>query len=49
DQPFDPNFHNAVMQQETEGVEPSTVVNVFQKGYKMGDKIIRAATVVVSC
>ena len=48
-QPFDPNFHNAVMQQETEGVESNTVVNVFQKGYKMGDKIIRAATVVVSC
>ena len=48
-QPFDPNFHNAVMQQETEGVEPNTVVNVFRKGYKMGDKIIRAATVVVSC
>lgn len=48
-QPFDPNFHNAVMQQETEGAEPNTVVNVFQKGYKMGDKIIRVATVVVSC
>ena len=47
-QPFDPNFHNAVMQQETEGVEPGIVVNVFQKGYKMGDKIIREATVVVS-
>ena len=48
-QPFDPNFHNAVMQQETEGVEAGIVVNVFQKGYKMGDKIIRPATVVVSC
>ena len=48
-QPFDPNFHNAVMQQEAEGVEPGTVVNVFQKGYKMGDKIIRPAAVVVSC
>ena len=48
-QPFDPNFHNAVMQQETEGVEPGIVVNVFQKGYKMCDKIIREATVVVSC
>ena len=48
-QPFDPNFHNAVMQQETEGMEPGIVVNVFQKGYKMGDKIIREATVVVSC
>ena len=31
------------------GVEPGIVVNVFQKGYKMGDKIIREATVVVSC
>ena len=49
DQPFDPNFHNAVMQQDTDGVEAGIVVNVFQKGYKMGDKIIRAATVVVSC
>jgi len=48
-QPFDPNFHNAVMQQETEGVEAGIVVNVFQKGYKMGDKVIRPATVVVSC
>ena len=48
-QSFDPNFHNAVMQQEAEGVEAGTVVNVFQKGYKMGDKIIRPATVVVSC
>ena len=48
-QPFDPNFHNAVMQQETEGVDAGIVVNVFQKGYKMGEKIIREATVVVSC
>ncbi|MBQ7902773.1 MAG: nucleotide exchange factor GrpE, partial [Oscillospiraceae bacterium] len=48
-QPFDPNFHNAVMQQEAEGVEPNTVINVFRKGYKMGDKVIRPATVVVSC
>ena len=48
-QPFDPNFHNAVMQQEAEGVEPNTVINVFRKGYKMGDKVIRPATVAVSC
>ena len=47
-QPFDPNFHNAVMQQETEGVEAGTVVNVFQKGYKMGDKVIRPALVGVA-
>ena len=49
DKEFDPNFHNAVMQQETEGVDAGIVVNVFQKGYKMGDKIIRPAAVVVSC
>ena len=49
DKEFDPNFHNAVMQQETEGVEAGIVVNVFQKGYKMGDKVIRPSTVVVSC
>ena len=48
-QPFDPNFHNAVMQQETEGVDAGIVVNVFQKGYKLADKVIRPATVVVSC
>ena len=46
---FDPNLHNAVMQQETEGVEAGMVVNVFQKGYKLHDKVIRPSTVVVSC
>lgn len=48
-QPFDPNYHNAVMQQETEGTEAGIVVNIFQKGYKMGERIIRPAAVVVSC
>lgn len=47
--PFDPNVHNAVMQQPAaEGQESGTVVQVFQKGYKMGDKIVRHATVVVA-
>ena len=46
---FDPNLHNAVMQQETEGVEAGMVVNVFQKGYKLHDKVIRPSTVAVSC
>lgn len=47
--PFDPNLHNAVMQQPAaEGQESGSVVQVYQKGYKMGDKVIRHATVVVA-
>ena len=47
--PFDPNFMNAVQQiPPEEGQESGTVVQVFQKGYKIGDKIIRHATVVVA-
>lgn len=46
---FDPNFMNAVQQVPPEdGQESGTVVRVFQKGYKIGDKIIRHATVVVA-
>lgn len=47
--PFDPNFMNAVQQiPPEEGQESGTVVRVFQKGYKIGDRIIRHATVVVA-
>ncbi|MFR3226804.1 MAG: nucleotide exchange factor GrpE [Blautia massiliensis (ex Durand et al. 2017)] len=47
--PFDPNFMNAVSQTPpAEGQESGTVVQVFQKGYKIGDKIIRHAMVVVA-
>ena len=46
---FDPKVHNAVMQEEAEGVEAGMVTKQFQKGYKMGDKVIRPSTVVVSC
>jgi len=47
--PFDPNFMNAVQQvPAAEGQESGTVVQVFQKGYKIGDRIIRHATVVVA-
>ena len=47
--PFDPQFMNAVQQVPVEdGQESGTVVRVFQKGYKIGDKIIRHATVVVA-
>lgn len=47
--PFDPNFMNAVQQVPAgEGQESGSVVQVFQKGYKIGDKIIRHAMVVVA-
>lgn len=48
-QPFDPQFMNAVQQvPPEEGQESGTVVRVFQKGYKIGGRIIRHATVVVA-
>ena len=48
-QPFDPQLMNAVQQvPPEEGQESGTVVRVFQKGYKIGDRIIRHATVVVA-
>ena len=46
--PFDPNFHNAVTHIDDPDVEESTVTQVFQKGFKMGDKIIRFAMVQVA-
>ena len=45
---FDPNLHNAVMHTEDDSVEESTVTQVFQKGFKLGDKIVRFAMVQVA-
>ena len=45
---FDPNFHNAVMHVEDENFKENEIVEVFQKGYKKGDKIIRYAMVKVA-
>ena len=45
---FDPNLHNAVMHTEEEGVEENTITQVFQKGFKLGDKIVRFAMVQVA-
>lgn len=42
---FDPHFHNAVMQVEDAELEAGTIAEVFQKGYKKGNKIIRFAMV----
>ena len=47
-QPFDPNVHHAVNQVEDENFGENTVCQVFQKGYKLGDKIIRCAMVAVA-
>lgn len=45
---FDPNMHNAVMHTEDENFGESTVSQVFQKGFKMGEKIVRFAMVQVA-
>lgn len=45
---FDPNLHNAVMHVEDENVGENTVVDVLQKGYMKGDKVIRYAMVKVA-
>ena len=45
---FDPNLHNAVMHTEEEGAPENTITLVFQKGFKLGDKIIRFAMVQVA-
>ncbi|MCI7265255.1 MAG: nucleotide exchange factor GrpE [Eubacterium coprostanoligenes] len=42
---FDPNFHNAVMHIEDDGLEENVITDVFQKGYKIGDRVIRPAMV----
>lgn len=45
---FDPNLHNAVTQIEDESLGENVVAQVYQKGYKLGDKVIRCAMVVVA-
>ena len=45
---FDPNQHEALSTMPVEGTESGTVVEVMQKGYRLGDQLIRPARVVVS-
>jgi len=45
---FDPNVHEALSTQAFDGAEPGVVVEVMQKGYRMGEQLIRPARVVVS-
>ncbi len=46
--PFNPDFHEAVGQEESSEHEPNTVVREFQKGYLLHDRLIRPAMVMVS-
>ncbi|HEU0034515.1 MAG TPA: nucleotide exchange factor GrpE [Kofleriaceae bacterium] len=46
-QPFDPNLHEAISQQESDAT-PGTVVQVLQRGYRSGDRLLRPALVVVA-
>ena len=45
---FNADLHNAVMQEEAEGTESGTILAVFQKGYKVKDRIIRHSMVKVA-
>ena len=45
---FDPNLHNAVMTEAVEGMESGNIVQTFQKGYQVKDRIIRHSMVKVS-
>ena len=45
---FDPNLHNAVMHIENEELGENVIAQVFQKGFKIGDKVVRFAMVQVA-
>lgn len=47
-QSFDPNFHEAVMQTPTNEYPENTIINELQKGYKLGDKVLRPSLVNVA-
>ena len=47
-EPFDPNVHSAVMHVDDESCDENVVVEVFQKGYTLGDKVIRPSMVKVA-
>ena len=47
-QKFNPDHHQAMTMQETVDAEPNTVINVFQKGYLLNERLIRPAMVVVA-
>jgi molecular chaperone GrpE len=48
DEDYDPNFHQAIMTEKIEGVEPNKVTEILQKGYMFKDRLIRPAIVKIS-
>ena len=47
-EPFDPQHHEAIAQQPIPGAQPGTVVEVYQRGYRLGETVLRPARVVVA-
>jgi molecular chaperone GrpE len=47
-QPFDPNWHEAMVAQESRDVPPNTVLSMVQKGYALNGRLLRPARVIVS-
>lgn len=45
---FDPNLHEAVMREDRDDVPDGTVTGVFQKGYRLGELLVRPALVKVA-
>jgi len=46
--PFDPHVHEALLTQAQEGVAPGSVLQVVQRGYRLGDRVLRPAKVIVA-
>ncbi len=47
-QPFDPQFHEAMMQEVSEDHPPNTVIREIQKGYRLHDRVLRPGRVIIS-
>jgi len=47
--PFDPQWHQAMMQEETEDYPDGTCIEEMQRGYRLGDRVLRPAMVKVAC
>ncbi len=45
---FDPHVHEALLTQPVEGAEPGSIVQVVQRGYRLGDAVLRPARVIVA-
>ena len=48
DRAFDPHVHEALLTRPGDGVEPGSVLDVVQRGYRLGDKVVRPARVIVA-